>query len=502
MRQENTNKAIAINSVILYMRLIVNLVCSLFATRFALIALGISDYGLYAVLGGLISFMAILNTIMVATTNRYISVAIGKGDQRDINEQFNVNLLIHIIIALITLLFMLPVGEWYVQNHVNFDGSLELASKIMMISLIGSAIAFISVPYNGLLVAKENFLVFSLVDVLMHILKLGVSYLLIHYFDDKLLVYVYAMAVFTAIPTFVYFIYCSYRYSDITKFTFVKKIDKYVDVLKFSVWVGYGAIASVGRTQGAAVIVNMFFNTILNTALSVANTVNSLITLLSQNISQPIAPQLIKAYAAGNMARCNELLIIATKYTYLLSLLVAVPLLVETEWIIDLWLSEVPPYSVIFTRLLIIDTLITALNSGISNIVFASGKIRLYQILINTLRLSSVVAAYFALKYGMPAYSLLIVYILFSVLIFFATQVVLHRTLKYDNKILWRFSYIPSFKVTFASLFLLYDFNLHPIISMAVAMFYVLSLILIWGLGQKEKRSVFTFIKTTIHRVN
>lgn len=497
--KENTNRAIALNSIILYIRLIINLVCSLFATRFSLAALGVSDYGLYAVLGGIISFMSILNTIMVATTNRYISVAIGKGDVIEIREQFNVNLFIHIFIALITLVIMIPLGEWYVYHYVNYDGNMDVASKVLLISLVGSVVSFISVPYNGLMMAKENFITFCSVDVIAHILKLLVAYLLIDNFENKLLIYAGSLAFLTALPTLIYYVYCNVKYREITQFTLVKDIDKYKDVLSFSVWVGYGAIASVAKTQGAAVIVNMFFNTIMNTALSVANTVNSLISLLSQNVSQPIAPQLMKAYAAGNSSRCDELLVLSTKFTYLISFLVAMPLLLETEWVIKIWLGEVPAYSVVFCRLLIIDTLVTALNSGISNVIFASGKIRAYQIIINTLRLLSLVAAYFALKYGLPPQSLLIVYIAFSVIIFFSTQLVLHKTLNYDNMILWKHSYFPSFIVTIVSLsLLLFDVNCHPFINLLIYAFSVLLIILLLGFSSDERRQLFSWLKNLI----
>ncbi len=471
----------------------------MFATRFSLAALGVSDYGLYAVLGGIISFMSILNTIMVATTNRYISVAIGKGDVIEIREQFNVNLFIHIFIALITLVIMIPLGEWYVYHYVNYDGNMDVASKVLLISLVGSVVSFISVPYNGLMMAKENFITFCSVDVIAHILKLLVAYLLIDNFENKLLIYAGSLAFLTALPTLIYYVYCNVKYREITQFTLVKDIDKYKDVLSFSVWVGYGAIASVAKTQGAAVIVNLFFNTIMNTALSVANTVNSLISLLSQNVSQPIAPQLMKAYAAGNSSRCDELLVLSTKFTYLISFLVAMPLLLETEWVIKIWLGEVPAYSVVFCRLLIIDTLVTALNSGISNVIFASGKIRAYQIIINTLRLLSLVAAYFALKYGLPPQSLLIVYIAFSVIIFFSTQLVLHKTLNYDNMILWKHSYFPSFIVTIVSLsLLLFDVNCHPFINLLIYAFSVLLIILLLGFSSDERRQLFSWLKNLI----
>ena len=156
----NNNKTIAVNSVILYCRLVLNTITSLLATRFALQALGVVDFGLFTVIGSVISFIAVFNTIMVSTSNRYIAVAIGRGNNDEVNEQFSVNLIIHICIAIFTAIIALPVGEWYINNYLNFDGDVSLALIVYRITIIGSIISFISVPFNGLLLAKERFIVF------------------------------------------------------------------------------------------------------------------------------------------------------------------------------------------------------------------------------------------------------------------------------------------------------------------------------------------------------
>lgn len=172
---ENTNRAIAYNSVILYSRMIVNTICALLSTRFALHALGVVDYGLYAVLGGIISFIGIFNTIMLSTSNRFIAVAIGKGNINEVNKQFNVNFIIHVAIAVFALIVTIPIGEWYIPRYVNYDGPLYNAHVVYIVSVIGSIFSFIGVPYNGVLMAKEKFIVFSLVDVALHVLKLAVA---------------------------------------------------------------------------------------------------------------------------------------------------------------------------------------------------------------------------------------------------------------------------------------------------------------------------------------
>ena len=184
--EENTNKAIIINTIILYIRLAIVTICGLLTTRFALKALGAENYGLFSVVGGVISFMALFNTIMLSTSNRFIATAIGKKNECLINETFNVNLLIHFGIAIITAIIAFPLGDWYIINHVNFNGDIELAVNIYNITIIGSIISFIGVPYHGLMLAKERFLIFSIIDIVSHLLKLCGALLIVYYFVQSM----------------------------------------------------------------------------------------------------------------------------------------------------------------------------------------------------------------------------------------------------------------------------------------------------------------------------
>jgi len=500
--QGNTNKAIAINSIILILKLLLNTICSLLTTRFALKALGIEDFGLFSLLGSVISFIAIFNTIMVATSNRYISVAIGKGDTNIANEQFNICLIIHIFIAVGCLLLAIPLGDIYIYNYLNYSGEISKAIDVFHITIVGSILSFTSVPFHGLLMAKEKFFIFSLTDVICHIIKLIICYLLVFYFNEKLLIYAVTLSVLTVVPTFVYMIYCYSKYPKIVKFNISRDKVKYKEIFYFSGWVSYGAFAVIGKNQGAAIIVNSFFNTVMNSALGLANTVSGLLVSFSSSIAQPISPQITKNYASGNYDRCDDLLIMSTKYTFLATLIISAPFLSNAEWMFELWLGNVPPYVVPFTLYLIIDTLITSLNSGISNLIFASGKIKLYQISINTLRFLSIVAAYITLKMGGPAYSLLWAYIVFSIIIFFVGQFVLHKTLNYDNAKLWKNSYIPSLEVILLFVpIVVVDLKIHPFVNIVLIESYLLFLIYIVGLSIKEKCVVKMYVRNKLNKV-
>lgn len=500
--QENSNKALAYNSIILYGKLVINTVCALFTTRFALQALGIVDYGLYSVLGGIIGFIAIFNTIMLLTSNRFIAVAIGKGDVDKINEQFNVNLLIHVVLAILALSIAYPLGEWYIPRYINYDGLLSDAMAVYLVSVMGSAASFVGVPYNGLLLAKEKFIVFSTVDVVCHLFKLTTAWVLMYYFQDKLMIYALAMAILTAVPTVVYMVYCSRRFGEMVRLKFVKDKRKYSQVLTFSAWVSVGAFASVVRNQGAGLVVNAFFNTVMNTAMGVASNINSYVSLFAQNVKQPMAPQITKSYSNGDKDRTDELLMMSTKYTFLLTLLVGSVFLAAPEWLLGLWLGEVPQFAAVFLVLFIIDNLVQSMNSGVGVLILASGKIGLYQIMLSTLNLLSVALGYVMLRHGEPAYFLLVAYIVVSVLTFFAIQFILRRQLNYDNSMLWRNSFFPSLAVVILFVPILFvPIFPHPVIKILVVFSYLCMLEYLVGLNNKERNKVRQICSMELRRL-
>lgn len=486
--QENTNKAIAFNSIILYVRLGLTAVLGLFTTRYALTALGVDDFGLFSLLASVISFVSIINTIMVATTNRFLAVSIGKNDIEEANEQFVINLNIHLVIAVLSLILFTPLGELYIRSHLNYSGSLEVAITVFRVTMVGVAFSFIAVPYYGLLMAKERFVVFCITDIIAHIIKLIVVILLLFYFNEKLLIYSVTSSFLTACPLVVYYFYSVKKFKSIVKYRKVRNKEKYKEVFAFSGWVAYGAVATVGKNQGAAVIVNLFFNTAMNTALGLANSVHSYVMMFAQNVTKPIAPQITKSYAAGDIERCKSLMISSSKYSFLLMLLISSPFLINTEWVLQLWLGNVPAFAVQFTLLMVVDALLDSLNPGISEVIFASGKIKAFQLTINTLRLLAVVCAYFVLRAGAPVQFLLYSYIIFTILAFFARQVVLRKTLNFDNRVLIKGSYLPSILVFVCFLPVLFiKINVPVALYMTISVIYLIVLIFFIGLSRFER---------------
>lgn len=499
--QENTDKAIAKNTAVLYAKLVITAVCGFLTTRFALQALGVIDFGLFSILGSIISFVAILNTIMVSTTNRYIAVALGKGDSQQANTQFNVCLLFHLIIAIISALVAYPLGFWYIHNALHYDGNISNALFVYNVTVTASIFSFFSVPYSGLLSAKENFWIYCLPSIIGAFIKLGVSILITYFFIHKLYIYASVTALYAIYPPLHYMYYCRRHYKDIVAFKFVRDKSLYKEISSFSGWVSYGAVAYIGKAQGAAILVNMFFNTVMNTALGVANSINSIVGEISRSTCQTIDPQITKNYVSGNRNRTDYLLVLSTKISFLIMFLISTPFLVDCEWVLSLWLGNVPDFAVVFTILLIIDNLVDSMNAGVKSLIFASGKIMLFQIVPSTLKLISIIVAYFVLRMGAPAYALIIVYIFFSVLVVVSNQLILKRTVSFDNSLLFKGSYIPSSLIVILSLpvFLLKLVPNH-LLWLLIAMLYVTLLVLFIGLSKNERIHLLEFVKRKLKR--
>ena len=337
--QENSNRAIAVNSVIMYARMFINTFLALLTTRYALKALGVEDFGLFSVLGSIISFMGVFNNIMLSTCNRFITVAIGSGNKEEINKVFNVNLIIFIGCALLLLIFGLPIGDWYVRHNIIYNGPLKNILFVFYFSLIGSIVSTLTIPFNGLMMAKERFLIFSFVDVVIHLIKFCVAILLVR-FSNKLQIYTISQAFTSLLVVIIYYIYCKVHFNDIVKFKFVNDREMYSKIFGFSGWVSYGAMTCVLRSQAPSLLINKFFSATMNAALGIANSLNMYIMMFANNLTKPIEPQITKNYVAGNYARTNELLIMSTKFSFLLMLLIGAPFFAGAEWILRLWLGE------------------------------------------------------------------------------------------------------------------------------------------------------------------
>lgn len=437
------NRRIITNSLILYVKLFITSAIGLFTSRIVLQSLGAADYGLYNVVGGIVVLVNILSSSLSATSYRYIAVAIGQKQEGAVNRVFNASLVLHGGVIVIAILFAETLGVYYVTQVMNVAADkIGDALFVLRLSTCAVVASILSIPFQGLLVALEKFVVLAIIEVSACILKLLVVIGLAVYTGNQLRffsVLVAAIAVATAVA---FMGYCRRTQDASVRWRFQRDVAAYKEMLGFSSWVLIGGVSCVARIQGAALIINAFFGMTINAAFALANSLNQIVLMFAQNLGQAAIPQITKSYSGGNTGRSMDIVSHISKYSFFLMLLPAVPILLETEYLLRLWLGEVPQYTEIFCKLVIINSLAECLGAGIPAMVAATGKIKWFQIILSGISLLSLPIAYACFKRGYPAYAILVVQIVIVLFNVVVRQVMLKKIIAFDVKRFLTTSYL------------------------------------------------------------
>ncbi len=495
------------NSAILYVRLIITSILGLAAARFVLQGLGASDFGLYSVVGGIVTLLAFLNTVMISTTYRYIAFEMGKGDIDGTNKVFNISLVIHLCLAILVLILAETAGVFYVNNYLNLaPGKTADALFVMRFSALATFFSVASIPYQGLVTANEKFSVRATIEIIRSTLTFFAA-LVIFYSCEKLRLYAALITVANGIPALLFLAYCKKKFADITLWNFQRDLSKYRDMLGFSVWIMIGAAAAVGKIQGSALIINSFFGTVLNAGFGIARQVNAVISMFSRNLGQAAIPQITKNFSSGNTSRSVALTAHISKYTCFLMLIPSLPILLETDFLITAWLGVVPPYTVIFCQLMIINELVSSLGEGIPALVQATGKIKYFQIILSTTSLMSLPIGFLLYKWGYPPYAIQIAFIVTALINVVMRQVLLKALIDFDVKYFIKTSYI---RILYVALLTLPLFLIKPLFPYGMSRFFFFScfsIIVLFaaiyfaGLEKKEQSFAIDIMKGMFLRI-
>ena len=396
----SSNKLIAKNTLLLYARMLLLLVVSLFTSRVVLATLGVEDYGLYNVVGGIVVMFTFINKAMGNSTSRFITFALGKGDKDELKNVVGVSFLIHWVIAGIILLLAETVGLWFLYNKMIIpDERMTAAFWVYQFSVISCMVSIISVPFNSMIIAHEKMGAFAFISILDAVLKLLIVYLIQISPFDKLVFYAALILGVGILDRIIYQVYC-YRHFEEARGIKYKKTGLVKQMTSFAVWAMVGNLAYVGYTQGLNILLNMFFGPAVNAARGVAVQVQGIINEFVTNFQTAVNPQITKSYAADEKGRVRDLLFLSSKFSFFLLLLLSLPVFLEAPKILGLWLVEVPEHTVSFIRLLILIMLAQSLHNPVSMIKSATGNIRVYQLVIGGILLSIVPISYVALKMG------------------------------------------------------------------------------------------------------
>ena len=381
----SSSKTIAKNTLFLYFRMFLVMGVSLYMSRIVLEQLGVSDYGVYSLVGGIVALFGFLNSSMSSATQRYLAFDLGKKDEKKLQKTFSITLTIHMMIAALILFFAETVGLWYVNYKVVLPPErLFAANVVYQFSVLTALIGIIQVPYDSLIIAYEKMNVYAYISIIEVSLKLGLVFLLIVYGGDKLIAYAVMMFLVSLIIRLAYQIYCRRNYKA-SKYKFEYDKIYFKELISYSGWNLFGGIASVSRGQGINIVLNLFFGTMVNAAYGLTLQVQSAVNQFVVNFQKAVNPQIIKTYSEGNLDRMHNLIILSSKFSFLLMFLLVAPILFNTHFILNIWLKNPPEYTIVFVQLSLISVLIDCVSYPFQTGIQATGKIKLYLIVVGTI---------------------------------------------------------------------------------------------------------------------
>ena len=428
MSQDN-NKRIAKNTLLLYLRMLFLLGINLFVSREVLAALGVVDFGIYNVVGGFVTMFTMISGAMATATQRFISFEIGRGREGNVKSTFSTAVVIHIFLALLVLCVAETIGLWFVNTQMSFPSERYVAVNwVYQLSVLTFLINIISVPYNAAIIAYEKMAAFAYVSIFEAIAKLSVVYLIIWAQVDKLILYAALLALVAIVVRVIYGIYCNKHFAECKcNWKSNKEIKK--KMMSFVSWNLIGSLAGVLKEQGINVLLNVFFGAAVNAARGLAFQVNNAINGFVSNFQLAMNPQIVKTYASGNQEEMFKIVFRGSKFSYMLLLTLSLPVIIEAPFILNLWLKEVPEYTVIFLRLVLLSALIESLSGPLIASMHASGKVRDYQIVVGGLSLLTLLFAYLVLKIYPIPYLAMVVGVVMALLCLIARLYMLKRSI-------------------------------------------------------------------------
>lgn len=392
---------------------------TLYTSRIVLATLGVSDYGIYNVVGGIVAMFSFLNTAMSATTQRYITYNLGIGEVDTLKGVFSTAVLIHMIIAILVILLAETIGLWFLKTQMSIPADRATAAFwVYQCSILSTVFVINSIPYNAEIIAHEDMSFFAYVSIAEVILQLLSVYLLLIIRGDKLITYAVLILCVKFLVRIVYGLYAKKHYEEVTyRIKFNRNLFK--EMSSFAGWSLFGTTATIFYTEGLNILLNIFFGPLVNAARGLAVQVQRAVSQFSSGFQTAINPQITKYYAAGDIGDMHQLIFRGSKYTFFLLFAISFPLFLETPFLLNVWLTTIPEYTVIFIRLMLCTVILDAVANPIITSVSATGKVKFYQIVIGSTLLLIVPISYVALKLGALPYFVYIIHLFICLIVFF-----------------------------------------------------------------------------------
>lgn len=498
----NMTRKIAHNTIMLYIRMILIMMISLYTSRIVLEALGITDFGILNLVGGIVTLLSFLNASMVSTIQRFLTYELGRGDLDRLKLIFKTSLAVQFVLVILVIIIAETVGLWFLHTKVVIPYErFEAALWVYHFSILTCIISIISAPYSALIISYERMSAFAYISILEVLFKLFIAFGILYIAFDKLKIYIVLSCLVQLIIRIVYGIYCK-RFETVKgKLCWNSNIFK--EIIHFTSWNTLGSIAYVVLTQGINVVLNLFFGPVVNAARAIAMQVQSAITQFYMSFQTAVNPQITKSFAKNDFGYVNNLIIKSAMFSLFLLYFIALPIYLQTDVILKIWLKTVPEYTTVFIKFTILIGIIESTSSSIMTVVRAIGHMKIYQIVISNILMLSIPIIYILLKfYPEP----IIAYIIWLNMVIIAQVfriVLLNKMMKFQWKRFLQEVYIRGGVVVIGGaiipILLKRVFEVYDLITF---IFYVIICMLsaslaifIIGLQKKDKKMLFDFLK-------
>ena len=497
------NKRIAKNTLLLYIRMFIMMGVSLYTSRVVLQKLGVDDFGLYNIVGGVVVLFSVFNSSLAGSTQRFLNYEMGREDVSSVNKVFQCSIMLHVILCVILIILAETIGLWYINTYLNVPlGRYDAASIVYQLSVLTFCINVLRVPFNACIIAHEKMDFYAYVSVAEAGLKLIVAFMLTMCDFDRLILYSVLILLVTVLVNVSYVIYCSKNFPDIkTKILWDRK--KIKGMLSFSGWSLFGSAAVISAQHGINLVLNFFCGVGLNAAAGIAHQVTSAMYGFISNFQTAFNPQIVKLYAQKQLNDYFNLIFRASKFSFLLFWLISVPVFLYAPMLLEFWLDEVPPHAVSFCRVILIYLLIDALNGPLWTAVNATGKIRIYQILMSGIILCNIPVAILLLWFGLAPELVWISKIIFTIIAMIVRWGYLRRIVgfpycKYITNVIIPLLLVIFLTINPLSILYLSSFDINISICIPFSLLYILFVSLIFGLKKQEKYKIKEIVYSKI----
>lgn len=482
--------------------MVVMMIITLYTSRVVLAVLGVEDYGIYNVIGGVVATFSLVTQALSSAITRYITFGLGKGDITKLREIFSTSLNLQLYLSIIVIILAETVGVWFLNRHLNIpEARMTAANWVLQFTIAIFVIRLLIVPYNSLIIAHEKMSFYAYFSIVEAVLQLLIVYLLKLATVDKLSAYGFLSMVVVLIVFFSYFIYCKRNFRECCYSIKVRK-ETFKEMTGFAGWTFIGTSAGILKGYGVDIIVNMFFGVTLNAARGIASQINTAVSKFVQSFTIAINPQITKSYAQNDLDRMHFLIKTGTRFSFYLILFIALPLIFEMKLVLRIWLGNVPEWALQFSRLQLIESIIASLSTLLIYAVQATGKIKYYQIVVGCINLCNFPISLLLLYLGYPATVTYIVAIVIEMFCLFARlnfcrKLVLLKIKDFTKEVILRVSIVTLISII-APIVIINVMDpgyKRLIINIIITMSVTAATVYILGLRSKERDYIKKFLK-------